>query len=111
MIGGFFAPRLHIRLAAPRHRVETDFRRLQTLIHHHGDQSTNRELLRRRSCMVDFDPRDRDRDDDIRDVEMLWVESLGTTSQPCASLPPWHSGFSRARFPLLDNMASVSAPG
>ena len=29
------------------------------------------------------------------------TNSLGTTSQPCASLPPWHSGFSRARFPLL----------
>ncbi len=33
------------------------------------------------------------------------TNSLGTTSQPCASLPPWHSGFSRARFPLLDNTA------
>ncbi|MBR0867879.1 transposase [Bradyrhizobium diazoefficiens] len=29
------------------------------------------------------------------------TSSLGTTSQPCASLPPWHSGFNRARFPLL----------
>ena len=29
------------------------------------------------------------------------TNSLGTASQPCASLPPWHSGFSRARFPLL----------
>ena len=29
------------------------------------------------------------------------TNSLGTTSQPCASLPQWHSGFSRARFPLL----------
>ena len=29
------------------------------------------------------------------------TNSLGTTSHPCASLPPWHSGFSRARFPLL----------
>src|SRR5512132_3890703 len=26
------------------------------------------------------------------------TNSLETTSQPCASLPPWHSGFSRARF-------------
>ena len=27
---------------------------------------------------MDFDPRDRDRDDDVRDIEARWVESSGT---------------------------------
>ena len=50
------------------------------------------------------------------DRKVALVKKWNTTEramyvQLCASLPPWHSGFSRARFPLLDNMASVSAPG
>ena len=35
---------------------------------------------------------------DFRRIATRYENSLGTTSQPCASLPPWHSGFSRARF-------------
>ena len=40
------------------------------------------------------------------------TNSLGTTSQPCASLSPWHSGSSRARVAAFwDNMATCRHPG
>ena len=35
---------------------------------------------------------------DFRRIATRYDKPLRTTSQPCASLPPWHSGFSRARF-------------
>ena len=58
----------------------------------HGKQAyKDRNVIERCYCRLK----------DFRRIATRYDKPLGTTSQPCASLPPWHSGFSRARFPLL----------
>ena len=35
------------------------------------------------------------------------TNSLGTTSQPCASLPPWHSGFNQLSLDPSDDADAI----